>query len=109
AHLGKGDRPVSPVGLVAEARLACAQLGDWKGQVAVPLDGIQAKVEMRVEDERGSHRAGSDSYPPAPCGDRPRRLCGPVFHHPCLVVESDGGTDMPRDAVKTLPDLKLPG
>ena len=51
AQLGQTDGAVPAVRLVAQVRLACAELSERTGEVAVPLEGVHREVEVGVEDE----------------------------------------------------------
>ena len=50
-HLGEADRAVAAIDLVLHVPFPAANLLERPAQVAVPLQGVHAQVEMHVEDQ----------------------------------------------------------
>jgi len=68
-HFWKRNCAAPAAGLILEVGFAAAQFGKRRSQVAIPLDGVEREVEMRVEDEGRGHSLKSTSSsktPPSP-------------------------------------------
>ena len=57
-HLDQRDHPVAPILLVGLPRFALADLGHRQGNIAIPIQGVHAEVEMGIEDQ---HRCSASA------------------------------------------------
>ena len=55
-EVGLRRRTRTAIRFVAQMRFAFPNLMEGLRQIAVPLDGVECEIEMRVEDERCGHR-----------------------------------------------------